>query len=172
MDVTSLNLMALTDAEILQLRGDVEADIARRTVLNTAEEQAQELSEAWYQASGRKPGDPWSQPRGAHDAYPPGAVVTDKGQAYRNDHPGPNGWKPGDVGASWTPVWPDGEGGWTTTPPAEPDGGPAAWMAGVAYKPGNRVTHDGKVWECLLAHTSHDGWKPSAHTHAVWKPIA
>ena len=36
MDVTSLDLRSLTDAEILQLRGDVEADIARRTVLTTA----------------------------------------------------------------------------------------------------------------------------------------
>ena len=43
---------------------------------------------------------PWSQPFGAHDAYPPGAQVTHNGHRWVNTHTGLNSWEPGVFG--WT----------------------------------------------------------------------
>ena len=42
----------------------------------------------------------WSQPHGAHDAYPPGAQVTHNGERWINTHIGYNSWEPGVFG--WT----------------------------------------------------------------------
>ena len=33
---------------------------------------------------------------------------------------------------------------------------------------GDQRTHGGRVWTAKLAHTTHEGWAPSAATHAVW----
>ena len=165
------DLTTYTDDDLDALWRAVVVEQERRRILATAPQQAEELARQWADAVGRSDGDAWQQPRGAHDAYAAGAVVVLDGQAYRNDHAGVNPWRPGDVGAPWTPVWLiDGE--WADTPPAKDDGSPAAWLSGVAYKVGDMVTHDGATWECVLAHTSHDGWKPSAATYAVWKKVA
>lgn len=166
----TIDLSILNDAALDELRRDVVIEQEKRYVLAHAEQQAQELNERYTQAIGRKDGDEWIAPTGAHDAYPPKSVVSVGGQFFRNDHSGVNPWKPGDVNASWTPIW-EVDGEWSDVPPVGDDGKPAAWMSGVAYKVGNKVTHDGATWECVLAHTSHDGWKPSAETHAVWKRI-
>ena len=42
----------------------------------------------------------WSQPFGAHDAYPPGAQVTHNDARWINTHTGYNSWEPGIFG--WT----------------------------------------------------------------------
>ena len=42
-----------------------------------------------------------------------------------------------------------------------------AWAYPVAYAEGDRRSYGGKVYKCLQAHTSQDGWKPSA-TPALW----
>lgn len=165
------DITTLSDDDLDDLWRAVVVEQERRRILATAPQQADALARQWADASGRSDGDEWQQPLGAHDAYPAGAVVVLDGQAYRNDHAGVNPWKPGDVGAPWTPVWPDGDK-WTTTPPAPAGGGAAAWLSGVAYKVGDMVTHDGATWECVLAHTSDDGWKPSAATYTVWKKVA
>ena len=166
----SIDLTQLNDAALNELRLDVALEQEKRYVLASAEQQAVELNERYTRAIGRADGDQWFAPTGAHNSYPAGAVVVLDGQAYRNDHAGVNPWKPGDVGAPWTPIWEVG-GEWSEVPPAGDDGKPAAWMSGVAYKVGDKVTHDGAIWECVLAHTSHDGWAPSAATHAVWKKL-
>lgn len=160
MDVASLNLMALTDVEILQLRGDVEADIARRTVLSTAAEQAEALSEAWAEASGRKSGDPWAQPHGAHDAYRQGAEVTHNGKVWVS-LVGANVWEPGISG--WRELAPDDEDGAPAAPPewVQPTG------AHDAYKTGDLVTWQGRVYR-----SNRDGnvWSPSA-LPSGWDPV-
>ena len=45
-----------------------------------------------------------------------------------------------------------------------------AWAYPVNYVVGNRVSDGGKLYKCQQAHTSQDGWKPSA-TPALWVVI-
>jgi chitinase len=45
-----------------------------------------------------------------------------------------------------------------------------AWGVGVSYKVGDKVTYNGKVYECTYAHTSHSGWKPDLAT-TLWKVV-
>ena len=42
-----------------------------------------------------------------------------------------------------------------------------AWAYPVSYVVGNRVSDGGKLYKCQQAHTSQEGWKPSA-TPALW----
>lgn len=44
------------------------------------------------------------------------------------------------------------------------------WAAGVAYSAGYTVQHSGKLWRCLQAHTSQDGWEPE-NAPALWEEI-
>ena len=45
-----------------------------------------------------------------------------------------------------------------------------AWAYPVSYVVGNRVSDGGKLYKCQQAHTSQEGWKPSA-TPALWAVI-
>ena len=45
-----------------------------------------------------------------------------------------------------------------------------AWAYPVSYIEGNRVSDVGKLYKCRQAHTSQEGWKPSA-TPALWVVI-
>ena len=45
-----------------------------------------------------------------------------------------------------------------------------AWAYPVAYAEGDRRSYSGKVYKCRQAHTSQEGWKPSA-TPALWVVI-
>ena len=45
-----------------------------------------------------------------------------------------------------------------------------AWAYPVSYAVGNRVSDGGKLYKCQQAHTSQEGWKPSA-TPALWVVI-
>lgn len=45
-----------------------------------------------------------------------------------------------------------------------------AWAYPVSYIEGNRVSDGGKLYKCRKAHTSQEGWKPSA-TPALWVVI-
>ena len=47
----------------------------------------------------------WEQ-RQAGSEYPVGSIVSLEGRLYRNDHTGPNGWKPGTTGSQWTDIGP------------------------------------------------------------------
>ena len=44
------------------------------------------------------------------------------------------------------------------------------WSAGQAYTAGYKVQYGGKLWRCLQAHTSQDGWEPE-NTPALWTEI-
>lgn len=46
-----------------------------------------------------------------------------------------------------------------------------AWTTGKAYKVGDRVESDGKLWKCRQAHTSQENWKPSINTASLWEVI-
>ena len=46
-----------------------------------------------------------------------------------------------------------------------------AWAAGTAYKVDERCEHADKLWKCLQAHTSQDGWEPEK-VPALWLEVA
>lgn len=46
-----------------------------------------------------------------------------------------------------------------------------AWTTDKAYKVGDRVECDGKLWKCRQAHTSQENWKPSTDTASLWEVI-
>ena len=45
------------------------------------------------------------------------------------------------------------------------------WTTDKAYKVGDRVLCDGKLWKCRQAHTSQENWKPSIETASLWEVI-
>ncbi len=91
-------------------------------------------------------GAAWTQPTGAHDAYPLGATVTHNGKTWANLTPA-NVWQPGVTG--WREVVAEG---------------PAAWVqplgAHDAYPLGAKVTHKGKTWTNL---TPANIWEPGVY---------
>lgn len=46
-----------------------------------------------------------------------------------------------------------------------------SWETDKAYKVGDRVECDGKLWKCRQAHTSQENWKPSINTASLWEVI-
>ena len=46
-----------------------------------------------------------------------------------------------------------------------------AWETDKAYKVGDRVLCDVKLWKCRQAHTSQENWKPSINTASLWEVI-
>ena len=46
-----------------------------------------------------------------------------------------------------------------------------AWAVGVTYAVDERVQSGDKLWKCLQAHTSQDGWNPEA-SPALWVEVA
>lgn len=80
------------------------------------------------------------------------------------------GWIPSaDTYAIWTDLGP-------STPPEEPtppdESGAPEWSANATYKVGDRVTHNGRVWECLVAHGAEyqGAWAPGV-AHTVWREV-
>lgn len=45
-----------------------------------------------------------------------------------------------------------------------------AWHAGLTYARGDRVRHDGYLYECAQAHTSQDGWEPGT-APSLWARV-
>lgn len=78
------------NAAAVQILGELE----RRRILEEAEQQVDQINTDVQQALGRKPGDPWEQPLGVHDAYPYGWESTDEGKLWESTVSG-NVWKPG-----------------------------------------------------------------------------
>lgn len=46
-----------------------------------------------------------------------------------------------------------------------------AWTKDKAYKVGDRVECDGKLFKCRQAHTSQENWRPSIETASLWETI-
>lgn len=45
-----------------------------------------------------------------------------------------------------------------------------AWAAGVDYATGHKVQHGGKLYRCLQAHASQDGWEPE-NAPSLWAKV-
>lgn len=46
-----------------------------------------------------------------------------------------------------------------------------SWKPGTDYAADTRVKYGGKLWKCITAHTSQEGWNPS-DTPALWVEVA
>ena len=44
------------------------------------------------------------------------------------------------------------------------------WESGQAYSTGYKVQRSGKLWRCLQAHTSQDGWEPDS-APSLWAKV-
>jgi chitinase len=51
-----------------------------------------------------------------------------------------------------------------------PSGNASPWIAHNVYSVGDRVTYEGKTYQCLQQHTSLPGWTPSA-VAALWQLV-
>ena len=45
------------------------------------------------------------------------------------------------------------------------------WTPDTSYTIGHKVQHDGKLWRVIQAHTSQNGWEPSATTASLYEQI-
>lgn len=97
--------------------------------------------------------------------WPAGQLLSDGGKVWRNVTSVPLTTAPsGFHGApsQWTHLFVE------HVSAIEPEPGVLAWAVGQQVKVGDKRTHGGRVWTAKLAHTTHEGWAPSAATHAVW----
>ena len=104
-------------------------------------------------AAAHTDGEPWTQPTGAHDAYPLGATVTHAGKTWANIMPA-NVWQPGVSG--WREVVAEGYPAWV-----QPTGGHDA------YKVGDRVRFKGADYESTIAGNV---WSPTGYL-AGWRKL-
>ena len=148
-----MDLTTLTDAEARDILARVYAEVQRRDTLANAPAQAEALAATYAAAIGRKDGDPWTQPTGAHNAYQFGAVVTDAGKTWISLIPA-NVWRPGVSG--WREQVAQGYPAWV-----QPTGGHDA------YKMGDRVRFEGADYESTINGNS---WSPTAYP-AGWRKL-
>ena len=154
------DLEGLSDEELNELRQAIGAEIERRRIIASAEEQADRIAKEYSEAIGRTDGIEWVQPTGAHDAYPLGATVTHNGKVWENLTPA-NVWEPGVSG------WREQAGETSDGEPVVPD---YVQPTGAhdAYKKGDRVTFGGTVYESVI-----DGnvWTPTDYPQG-WKAVS
>lgn len=151
-----------TDEDLDALRVAVLREQERRYVLATAEDRAEQTARQYHKAMeaalpplAEGEHREWVQPTGAHDAYPRGAVVANKGRVWESRHPA-NVWEPGGAGVPpglWKDVTADAPA------PTPPPNGPA-WKAGEAVKAGDVRTYRGVAYTVIQPHTTQVGWEP------------
>lgn len=93
--------------------------------------------------------DQWTQPTGAHDAYPLGHIVSHNDKLWQSNHPA-NVWEPG-TGNLWTLLTEEDEGipDWV-----QPQGAHDAYMAG------DEVMHNGQHW---ISDIDNNVWAPGVY---------
>ena len=114
----------------------------------------------------------WKQPLGAHDAYGIGDIVEYNGKLYKSLING-NVWSPDVYPAGWeeyTESTGGGGGGTTPTEPETPETIPDFVQptgAHDAYKKGDKVRYNGKIYESLIDANT---YSPDAYP-AGWKEV-
>lgn len=140
-----VDIKALTDNELEELKVNIAQEQADRKFLKEAPEKANQLAEHYAVASGAVSGGPWVQPTGSHDSYPSGWTVVHGGKEWVNITP--------------ANVWEPGVSGWREK---STDGSPGTWIqptgAHDAYQAEERVLHKGKVW---VSQTDGNVWEPN-----------
>lgn len=89
-----IDLTSLSDDDLAALRVQVLTEEERRYTLATAPDRADQLASDYLTATGHDPGTDWTQPTGAHDAYPRGWTVQHDGRTWTSLTPA-NVWEPG-----------------------------------------------------------------------------
>lgn len=141
----------LTDDELTQIFMAVEMERARRRILTEAADRLDSIiTETITVGLGRKPGEAWVPPTGAHDAYPRGWTVTHDGTLYESLIPA-NTTVPGSDPRWWRDL----------TPEPETDG-PPEWKPGLTLAGGDLITHQGQTYRVRQAHTTQADWTPAA----------
>lgn len=170
-----MDLTTFTDAGLHDLSAQIAAEWERRRAAHVTDQAVTEVITG-LQDAGKLDGpaagtdtetaEPWSDPGTDHSAmYRQGVYVTHEGKTWLSRHPGLNHWEPGTLNSGWIDVTPI---------PIDPETGEPeiiAWGVGQEVQPGDLRTHDGQTWECLLAHTTHEGWAPGPAAHAVWQLV-
>ena len=189
-----MDLTTFTDADLHDLSARISAEWERRRASTVTEQAVTEVITGLQDAGKITPppagedvdtAQPWADPGTDHSAmYRQGVYVTHEGKTWLNTHPHLNHWPPGTLNSGWVDVTPPvvdgGMGEDATTTPIGGNTGEdvttgeepqiIAWDIGQAVEVGDLRTHDGQTWECILAHTTHEGWAPGPDTHAVWQP--
>lgn len=169
-----MDLTTFTDAELHDLSARIGAEWERRRASAVTDATVAEVITG-LQDSGKLSAPaagadsetdlPWVDPGTDHSLmYRQGVYVTHAGRVWLNTHPHLNHWPPGTLNSGWIDV---------TPPPVDDETGEPqiiSWGVGQDVQPGDLRTHNGQTWECILAHTTHEGWAPSPEAHAVWKP--
>ena len=172
-----MDLTTLTDADLHDLSAHIAAEWERRRASAVTDATVTEVITGLQDSGKLTPppaGEdvdtavPWADPGTDHSLmYRQGAYVTHQGKTWLSRHPGLNHWEPGAQGVDGR-IWLD-----VTPAPIDEETGEEqiiAWDIGQDVQPGDLRTHGGQTWECILAHTTHEGWAPSPATHTVWKP--
>ena len=147
-----VDVTTLTEDELYELQVAVEQERGKRRFLATADESAKRFNADYLNAAGIVSGEAWTQPAGAHDAYPSGWQVTHNAKTWESliDF---NVWEPGVSG--WSEVVPVGEfPAWV-----QPTG------AHDAYALDAQVSHNGFVWTSLVVDNV---WEPSDANSTLW----
>ena len=172
--MSDLDLTTLTDEALADLSHEVTAERSRRWAVATAQERAAEVQEdaahrldevasSFHGATGGvgtlDAPVPWTEPTGAHDAWPLGSVVRDAaGKVWESLVPA-NATPPSSSNRRW----------WREVT-ADPGDGPPAWDPGAYYRVGDVVERLGEVYTCTHEHQAAPGWEPENPTmHAVWR---
>lgn len=101
----------------------------------------------------------WTQPLGAHDAYPQGFEVWHDDRIWVSNI-NANVWEPNTAANTWTlradqePIVPETD----------------EWAVGVAYAVNDEVTYQGVTYKCRQAHISQVGWHPPV-VPALWLAV-
>ena len=153
-----------TDADLDALRIAVLTEQERRRTIATAPTQAETLATAYTAAIADQPADDWDAITAATDRVGPGQRVVVAGVEYRNKS---GAWLPVSAGPEQDPhaIW------WERVTPIEPTPTVAPWSATATYKPGDRCTRGGRLYECIVGHgAAYAGtWGPPAA--GVWKDL-
>lgn len=91
-----LENMVETTAEYLK---SLESEQKRRTAIESAEASMENIMISYFQALGKKPGEPWEGASSAIEAYPKGWTATHEGRLWESLEPG-NLEEPGE-GEAW-----------------------------------------------------------------------
>ena len=135
------------DDILASYRHALDTELTRRRHKEESAEMLDGIAHTYSVDAGRRDGDLWVQPTGAHDAYPRAAVVEHAGKVWVNLTPG-NVWEPGVSG--WREQVPED---------ANPPGYVQPAGAHDAYSVGDVVTFEGAVYRSRI-----DG--------NVWTPMA
>lgn len=157
---------AWPDTLLADLRVAVQTEQERRYTLATAPAQAAQVAQQYRSAveaalpplQEGKHRD-WTQPSGAHDSYPKGAIVSHSGKIWESQHPA-NVWEPGTDSRLWKDVT-------ASAPPPEPTPSAAPFKAGESVKVGDLRTYKSVVYRAISAHTTADHWAPDV-AHSLW----